>query len=77
MTKCPSLCPTRRRFPFGHRPVARRSERLNLLDMGAFRHLRATTASTFGGKNASRSTTSHRGCFPDRTAAPTVSALSP
>jgi hypothetical protein len=77
MTKRPSLCPTCHRCPFGHRAVSGRSGRLNLLEMGAFLPLRATTVPTIGGKNSSRASTSHRRCSPDKTAAPTVSALSP
>jgi hypothetical protein len=48
-----------------------------LLEMGAFIPLRVTTLPTIGGKNTSRSLTSFFGCFPDETAAPTDSALSP
>ena len=37
MTRCPSLRPTRRQFPFGHRAVANCPMLPNLLEIGAFR----------------------------------------
>jgi hypothetical protein len=73
----PSLCTIRHRFPFGQLAVPGRSGRLNRLEMGAFRPPRVMNAPTFGGRCSSHSPTSHRRRVPDRTTAPTVSALSP